>query len=218
MGESRIGIVHGDAQSLSGWSFALEAMVPLDDALLQTLESACSSRNECIDREKREKMFQVTSTDDVCKWLDEAQVDCFACTHTCLPFAQQFELATQPAADKDKSSVAKKKYGVVINNGSAGMPNFRNMPGVGLITRIAALKPGQKDTHIPPDSLYGVTMGNLRIDAIAVHYDHNKWLDRFSQNWPQNSPAYESYYQRIVNGTELSLAQAARRGFHLTEN
>ena len=59
VGALRLGVVHGDAQSLAGWGFAQEH---LDDA---------AHRRE------------------VRRWLEAARVDAFACTHTCLPVFQQ---------------------------------------------------------------------------------------------------------------------------------
>jgi len=59
VGEFRVGIVHGDAQSLAGWGFAQEHLrLP----------------------EHREQARQ---------WLARAGVDAFACTHTCLPVFQR---------------------------------------------------------------------------------------------------------------------------------
>ncbi|MBC7918565.1 MAG: hypothetical protein H7Y28_12230 [Rhodoferax sp.] len=59
VGGMRIGIVHGDATSLSGWGFAREN--------LQTAEQRTSLQN----------------------WFDAAQLDGFASSHTCAPvFAQ----------------------------------------------------------------------------------------------------------------------------------
>jgi hypothetical protein len=60
VGECRIAIVHGDAQSLSGWGFAQE-----------TLRDA-SARTEAA------------------QWFAQAQVDVFASSHTCLPAFQAF--------------------------------------------------------------------------------------------------------------------------------
>lgn len=196
MGDSRIAVVHGDAHSLSGWSFAIESMEPVDNAIIQSLGCTPS----------------VTKTSTVNEWLLEAQVDGFACTHTCLPFAQTFD-SRSDGSNNDSSG--DNNGGVVVNNGSAGMPNFKDMSGVSLITRIATIK--DEDVRIPKGSLYGTTIGNLRIDAIGVEYDHNKWMSRFLLNWPVGSPAHESYFNRIDNGTDLDIRQAARKGFTLTD-
>lgn len=59
----RIAIVHGDAESLSGWGFAHEHL------------------NEPAHREK------------VRGWFAESSVDAFACTHTCRPVFQSLRVA-----------------------------------------------------------------------------------------------------------------------------
>lgn len=58
VGETRLGIVHGDAESLAGWGFAQEHLA--DD----------------------------THLDDVRGWFDAADVQLFASSHTCLPVLQ----------------------------------------------------------------------------------------------------------------------------------
>ena len=35
------------------------------------------------------------------------------------------------------------------------------------------------------------------------------FLDRFLERWPQGSPAHASYYARIVDGPDYTIAQAA---------
>lgn len=58
VGELRIGIAHGDAESLAGWGFAQEHL----------RESAHRARVQA--------------------WFERAGVDAFACSHTCLPVFQ----------------------------------------------------------------------------------------------------------------------------------
>jgi len=81
VGGMQVGIVHGDALSLAGWGFA------------------------------QEHLRDAAHRQQVQRWFDAAQVDAFACTHTCLPVFQRI-------------------------GGAAGMPNFRGDPS-GLLTRIA---------------------------------------------------------------------------------
>src|SRR5258706_7217665 len=102
VGDAHIAIVHGDADSLAGWSFSQEALAT-QDGLLNAREA-----------------------------FDAAGADVFASSHTCLPVLQRF------AAGQ-----------VLVNNGAAGMPNFRG-GRYGLATRIA-LTP-------PPESIYGVRL------------------------------------------------------------
>ncbi len=61
VGKHRIGIIHGDPESLAGWGLAVEHMPPPG---------------------------QVTPTLET--WFRQAGVDIFAATHTCLPFMQDF--------------------------------------------------------------------------------------------------------------------------------
>ena len=68
VGGARIGIVHGDAESLAGWGFAQEHLQ----------EAAQRAR--------------------VRGWFDAAGVDVFACTHTCLPVFQALHAAAPAAA------------------------------------------------------------------------------------------------------------------------
>jgi hypothetical protein len=124
-------------------------------------------------------------------WLDRvrraARVDLFASTHTCL------------AALRDLALPAGRL--TVINNGSAGMPNFSGT-GCGLITRIATAP----SPHRP---LYGLVRDGVHVDALAVDYDRRAFLNRFLDRWPEGSPAHASYFRRIVAGPEYGIATAA---------
>jgi hypothetical protein len=237
VGDSRIAIVHGDAHSLSGWSFALECMEPVDQELVNSMTCgrntssslSCSGGGELSTGTTTSSTSKsvgppITKYDDVLRWLEEANVDGFACTHTCLPFAQHFDASSkiQSSSSSSGGSGGGGRSGVVVNNGSAGTPNFKGARGVGLITRIEALQGDgtrfDTEKDIPRGSIYGTTIDNkLRIDAIAIEYDHEKWVERFSRNWPENSPAHISYFQRINQGTDLTLGQAARNGFKISK-
>jgi len=156
VGDLRVGIVHGDAAALAGWRFA----------------------HDELDNPKRRG------------WLadiqDAAQVDVFACTHTCLAALRDFDLPGGRLT--------------VINNGAAGMPNF-SRSRFGVITRIAK-------TPSPHAPIYGIKRDGIHIDALAVNYDSDAFLGRFLTRWPHGSPAYESYNARIANGPDHSLQQA----------
>jgi hypothetical protein len=121
--------------------------------------------------------------------FDATQTRVIASSHTCLPVA----------VDCD----ARGGYCVLINNGAAGMPNFRNMR-FGLITRVST-QPAQ-----PERALYGTRIGPVHIDALPVHYDHEAWLEDFLRQWPAGSPAHDSYYRRICTGPEYTIEQAVR--------
>jgi len=161
VGEMHISIVHGDAESLAGWGFAQEHL-----------------RN-AADRER------------VGDWFDEARVDAFACTHTCLPVFQRL-----PGSGASRW---------IFNNGAAGMPNFTGDPA-GLLTRIA-LTPAA-----PGTSRFGVRHGTAFIDAIAIEIDPADSKRLFLDVWPAGSDAHMSYYERIVAGPAYRIGEALRVG------
>jgi len=159
VGALRVGIVHGDAVALAGWRFAYDA----------------------LDQVRHRP------------WLDDvaraAQVDVFACSHTCLAALRDFALSSGRLT--------------IANNGAAGMPNF-SRSRFGLITRIAT-------SPSPHQPLFGLARDGVHIDAIAVAYDHDAFLDRFLKRWPEGSPAHASYYRRIVDGPDYTIGQATPR-------
>lgn len=161
VGRQRIGIVHGDPESLSGWSFSAEALEP----------------------------DSTTTVSQVADYFRKAQVSAFACTHTGLPVLQNFWVDG--------------KERIVVNNGAAGLPNFKGTRH-GVLTRISSR------LEVPPNSLYGVQLESLRFDAMAIPFDPAAWMQRFLQNWPPQSPAYESYGARIQEGPDFSPHQAFR--------
>ena len=95
------------------------------------------------------------------------------------------------------------KRRLVINNGAAGMPNFKGTH-YGLLTRISA-RPER-----PGDSLYGTNLAGVRFDALPIDFDQRAWLDRFSKNWPEGSAAHQSYFKRITEGPAFHTSQAVR--------
>lgn len=148
VGDARVGVVHGDADSLAGWRFDVSA---LDDPAQDDWRA-----NAFI----------------------QAGVDVFASTHTCLP-------ATRSFGDNGR---------IIANNGAAGMPNASGTR-FGVLTRIGAT------ASIHP-RLYGRESQGTHIDAIAIHYDDGAWRERFIDNWPEGSPAWLSYFKRIIDGPD----------------
>jgi len=144
VGSVRVGVVHGDADTLAGWRF--------DTSLTQDI------------------------TNDA--WLQQAfaqaEVDVFASTHTCLPVLRDY--ATH----------------AVINNGSAGMPNYSGTH-YGLLTRIST-------QSAPGETIGGVRIRDVHIDALPIHFDMPHWLQMFDSNWPKDSDAWISYIERIRKG------------------
>lgn len=147
----RVAVVHGDAESLAGWGFD-------HSALTQMHNDAWLAR-----------MFQ------------QAQVDVFASSHTCVPVLKQH------------------LHGVVINNGAAGMPNFSGRRQ-GLITRISAVS--------SPHALYGVVKAGVHIQALPLAYDAARWEEDFLTQWPPGSDAHVSYFTRIQGQLDFEPEQA----------
>ena len=161
VGSTRIGIVHGDAQSLAGWGFAQEHF---DDPV---------------------------HMDTVREWFDKAGVDVFASSHTCLPVFQQVQLA-DPA-----------RAAWVLNNGAAGMPNFRG-DAAGLLTRIA------KRPFVGHQRRLGLEHHGVFIDALAISIDAAQAQQHFLAQWPQGSDAHASYFSRIQGGPDYAADQVIR--------
>jgi hypothetical protein len=134
VGDERVGIVHGDPESLAGWRLALEAMEPGDPLV----------------RQRTGWRGQPTTPTQVRDWFQRAEVSVVASTHTGLPYAQDFLVEGRRA--------------LVVNNGTAGLGSFAGSSH-GVITRLSS------DLRRPADSLYGITVGTLRCDALPVRFD-----------------------------------------------
>jgi hypothetical protein len=94
VGGHRVGVLHGDPESLAGWRLALEAMEPGDP----------------VARRQAGWRGRPTTAGELLDWFGRADVDVFASTHTGLPYAQ-----VVPDGRRRR---------LVINNGSAGLANF----------------------------------------------------------------------------------------------
>lgn len=129
---------------------------------------------------------------EVARWLDRAGVDAFACTHTCLPVFQAV-----PGAPG--------RHGRwILNNGAAGMPNFRG-DAAGLLTRIAV----EPSAHV--HKRFGVDLGGgVVADAVAIDIDLPRWRSGFEAVWPDGSDAHVSYFDRIVRGPAYAVADTVR--------
>ena len=159
IGALRIGIVHGDAESLAGWGFARAALDSPDSrAWLEAVRAA-------------------------------SVIDVYASSHTCLPVLRDFQLEAGRLT--------------IINNGAAGMPNFRGTTH-GVLTRIGLHRS-------PHPTLYGMERDGVCIDALAVPYDQRRWLRDFTGTWPSGSPAHDSYFRRIVDGPQFLRREAFAR-------
>ncbi|ABI56970.1 metallophosphoesterase family protein [Alkalilimnicola ehrlichii MLHE-1] len=161
VGDLRVGVIHGDPESLAGWRLALEQM-------------PAPGR----------------TTSRIRRWFEVSEVDLFACSHTCLPFAQRFTWERRQA--------------LIFNNGAAGLPNFRG-DRRGVITRIA-------ETPAPVPALYGGVLRGVHCDAVPVAYDTAAWARRFRAIWPEGSAACHNYARRLAHGTGLTPQAANRLG------
>lgn len=111
-------------------------------------------------------------------------VEIFASSHTCLPAMRRFDFGGPR---------------LVANNGAAGMPNAAGAR-FGILTRI-----GRRPA--PHAALYGCKLGEVHVDSLAVAYDSARWEKEFLMNWPEGSPAWLSYFDRIARGPEYRLQQ-----------
>jgi hypothetical protein len=150
VGGERIGIVHGDAESLAGWNFSQE--------VLATAAGAAGAERQ----------------------IARSGLRGFASSHSCLPVLQRF-----PGER------------FLVNNGAAGMPNFRG-ERYGIATRISVRPHG--------GALYGARSDGLYVEAIALRYDVAAWERRFLELWPAGTAAHRSYFERIVSGPAFERA------------
>jgi len=121
------------------------------------------------------------------RWFEAARADVFASSHTCLPVACEL-----PGGR------------VLVNNGAAGMPNFRATRH-GILTRISAT-PSRATA-----SLYALYARDVRVEALPVHYDSARFEREFLRNWPPGSAAHTSYHSRITWGPHYEADRAVRR-------
>jgi hypothetical protein len=137
--------------------------------------------------------FDVRTLDDPAelRWQQSvfaaADVDVFASTHTCLPAMRRIGLPTG-------------HDGWVVNNGAAGMPNFKGDLS-GLCTRIGR-------TPSPHRALRQIQLAGVHVALLAIRYDSNRWRADFRSQWPPGSPASDSYFDRITRGPEFTSARA----------
>ncbi|GMH57363.1 hypothetical protein TL16_g02357 [Triparma laevis f. inornata] len=74
MPNTKVGVIHGDCNSLSGWDYAVENVEPVDVKLRADL----NMRGD----------YPVTSVSRIVEDMEAADVDILCCTHTCLPYMQ----------------------------------------------------------------------------------------------------------------------------------
>ena len=66
------------------------------------------------------------------------------------------------------------------------------------------------DPRPPGDGLYGFALDGLRVDALPVRYDHDRWYADFLRSWPPGSPDHDNDAGRIEGGSWPTVAHATR--------
>lgn len=125
----------------------------------------------------------------VADWFRRSEVDVIACAHTCLPHAHRL--------------VVDGRARVVINNGAAGVGNFRGDPR-GLVTRIAP--------EASAAALHGTELDGVVVEAVPLAFDVAAWRERFERLWPAGSAAALNYADRIVAGPHFARERALGAG------
>lgn len=134
----------------------------------------------------RESLRDGRRQEELGSWMERNGIDVFATSHTCA------------------SAALRLAKGAVINNGAAGLPNFRSQD-YGLAIRISSL-PAR-------EALFGAECEGLFVDAVPLRYDHKAFLEWFDELWPRTSPAAVSYRDRIANGPDDDIGNALLGGF-----
>ena len=137
VGETRVGITHGDETSVSGWGCSVENLQ---------------------DPERRARLDS---------FFSERDIDVLSTTRTCAAAALVLP------------------HGVVINSGSAGLPEYRNKL-FGLVNRVA------KTPY--PDAVYRARIKDVFVEAAPVRYDQDAFITWFDSVWEQDSPAAQSAF------------------------
>lgn len=126
--------------------------------------------------------------DEVAEWFKQTKFDILATSHTC------------------KALVINNKNFVVLNNGSAGMPNFSEF-AVGLVGRIS--------TTAHEKALYRSRIKDVYVELVMLRYDKSEFIKYFERIWSDDSPASISYKARILGyGCPLSYKGINFGGFN----
>ena len=121
-------------------------------------------------------------------FFDRVNADVIISSHTCLPV---FCSATHKNGEEK----------LLLNNGAAGMPNFKNK-NFGIVIRISSGK--------SPDNkvIYRKKVKNYFFEAIKLEYHNKNFINEFLSNWPSKSAGYKAYFDRIINGPIYDLADS----------
>jgi len=122
------------------------------------------------------------------QWFESTKFSVLASSHTC------------------EAALLHLENGVLINNGAAGLPNFKAL-GSGLVTRIS--------TTQASNALYGTRFKTLFIDALMLDYDAKAFQEHFCAMWDRQSPASLSYLKRITEGVSKEPQEALIPSFYM---
>lgn len=124
------------------------------------------------------------------RFFAERDIDILSTTHTCAAAAIALP------------------HGVVINNGSAGLPEYKGKL-FGLVNRVS------KSPH--PDAVYRSRFKDVFIEAVPVRYDQEAFVSWFDSVWAEDSPAAQSYRPRAIAGPDTRYADAVLDGFEVLD-
>ncbi|WP_144778449.1 hypothetical protein [Marinobacter maritimus] len=127
--------------------------------------------------------FSAGNEQNLGQWFRASGADVIASTHTCLPVLWSGDVESRSC--------------IVANNGSSGMGNL-SADARGLVTRISRTASALE----PVAGL--IAESGLRVDLIPVNYNVSAWLEQFDRLWPADSPAANSYRERLLKGTSLT--------------
>jgi hypothetical protein len=122
----------------------------------------------------RESMAAPKRQQELDAFLIKNNLDAFVTTHTCA------------------SAAVNLPHGYIINNGAAGLPNYKGHD-FGLVIRLAKTP--------AKEAIFGECIDGLWVQAVPLRYDSEAFLEWFDALWPAGSPAEISYRSRIVGGT-----------------
>ncbi len=168
IGDARVAVVHGDLESLAGWTFDTESLA------------------------SRAGLMKAS------RMLTDSEFDIVASSHTCAPVLRRFEYPGEEPR-------------TLVNNGAAGMPNFRNELA-GVVTRISTIplsaQSDQRLKELRVRVLHQRQQAGVWVESIAIDYDVEQWWQLFVSRWPQGSDAHASYGERIQRGCSVTVQQA----------
>lgn len=126
---------------------------------------------------------------DIKNWMDRNEISVMAVSHTCSPVF----------AGYGNENTEGKSTAAVINNGAAGLPNFKD-GNYGLISRISTFKSDK--------AIYRTEIDNIYVEAVPVKYSTPEFIQWFDRIWKTGSPAEISYRERIVKSVDVEIADA----------